>query len=598
MLNSTAINSILISVLLIFSTVVCAQTQLEKDTSQPNIVLILTDDQGWGDVAYNGNNLIDTPNIDGIAKQGATFSRFYVNPVCAPTRASLLTGRYSLRTGVHNVTRGEEAMRAEEVTLAEVLADKGYATGAFGKWHNGAYFPNTPLGQGFDEFVGFTAGHWSEYFDTELEFNGVMKKTSGYITDVLTDAAIDFIRKQKDKPFLAYIPYNAPHSPYQVPDTYFEKYKARGLNDRTASIYGMVENIDTNIGRVLSELDSLGLSDNTIIVFLSDNGPHQSENVGGRRYNGGMRAGKGSVHEGGVRVPLYIHWPNHIEGGKVVQDIAQHIDLFPTLLNLTDVDVPQNLDIDGIDLTTLLTSAKTELPSRMLYTHRWSMGEVVPSPGAVRTQQWLATLEEGSWSLYDVVNDSEEQHNLATEYPAQLEKMSKAYFSWFEDVTSAGFDPIPADIGHKGYPVVMLEGANAYLTGTGIGYAGGNGWAHSWVTNWIDPEAYMTWHINVVDAGAYSLSMRYALNEDAKGMIVRVEIGDQHIDTKITKSHKRKALPASDRAPRYSVFEQTWATVDLGSINLPKGKEELHIKILSNPGTQGIEVKDLSMTKL
>ncbi|GAF95371.1 unnamed protein product, partial [marine sediment metagenome] len=208
--------------------------------SRPNVLLIMTDDQGWGDVRSHGNDKIDTPVQDALAAQAARFGRFYVSPVCAPTRASLLTGRYHLRTGTAWVTRGLETMRSEEVTLAEILKQAGYATGCFGKWHNGAHYPHHPNGQGFDEFLGFCAGHWNNYFDTRLEYNSETVTTGGFITDVLTDAAMAFIEKHKDHPFFCYLPYNAPHGPFQVPDRYFDKYKKRGLDDKTAAVYGMV----------------------------------------------------------------------------------------------------------------------------------------------------------------------------------------------------------------------------------------------------------------------------------------------------------------------------------------------------------------------
>lgn len=205
--------------------------QIKREVARPNILLIMTDDQGWGDIRSHGNPLIDTPVLDHLAEQGTRFDRFFVSPVCAPTRASLLTGRWHLRTGTHGVTRGNETMRSEEVTLAEILRQQGYHTGIFGKWHNGAHYPEHPNGQGFEEFIGFCSGHLNNYFDATLEYNGKPIKSKGYITDVLTDAAIEFIVKNKTQPFFCYLPYNAPHSPFQVPNRYFQKYKNRGLDD-------------------------------------------------------------------------------------------------------------------------------------------------------------------------------------------------------------------------------------------------------------------------------------------------------------------------------------------------------------------------------
>lgn len=218
---------------------------------RPNVVLIVTDDQGYGDLGFHGNDLIETPVLDRLARESTRFENFMVCPLCSMTRASLLTGRYNLRTGCASVTRGLETVRSEEVTIAEVLREAGYATGCFGKWHIGENYPSHPNGQGFGEFFGMPQGHWDNYFDPKLEHNGNMVQTEGYITDVLTRAAMDFIETHRDEPFFCYLPFNAPHTPMQVADSYFDKYRARVTDDKVAAIYGMIENIDENVGRLL-----------------------------------------------------------------------------------------------------------------------------------------------------------------------------------------------------------------------------------------------------------------------------------------------------------------------------------------------------------
>ena len=262
--------------------------------------MIISDDQGYGDLSLHGNPHVHTPHLDWLATNGIQFERFFVSPLCAPTRASLLTGRYSLRTEARGVSRGEETMRSEEVTIAELLRDAGYRTGCFGKWHNGENFPYTPNGQGYDDAFGFNLGHWNNYFDTTLERNAKPEKTHGYITDVLTDEALKFIEASRARPFFCSVAYNVPHSPFQCPDKYFDPHKRAGLNDFLASVYGMVENMDDNIGRLLAKLDDLKLRENTIVIFMSDNGPN------GARYNARMRGVKGTYHEGGSRVPCFI----------------------------------------------------------------------------------------------------------------------------------------------------------------------------------------------------------------------------------------------------------------------------------------------------
>ena len=351
---------------------------------RPNVLLILTDDQGWGDLSMHGGPLA-TPQLDRLAAEGAQFERFYVSPVCAPTRSSLLTGRYHWRTGVHGVTRGQENMRSDEATIAEIFSRSGYATGCFGKWHNGASYPLDPVGQGFDRFVGFCAGHWNNYFDTTLRdsrrlptgrVQSRMVPTDGYITDVLTDAAIGFIQRQAGRPFLCYVPYNAPHWPPQVPDRFYDKFAARPeLDPKEKAAYAMVENIDENVGRLLKKLDEHGLADNTIVVFVTDNGANSD------RWDGEMRGAKGSIHEGGIRVPCFVRWPGKVDAGRVIGTAAMHIDLLPTLAGLCGVDVdavPAAGPRDGIDLSRLLLGKTDSLPSRQLITSR------VPRSGEVR----------------------------------------------------------------------------------------------------------------------------------------------------------------------------------------------------------------------
>src|SRR4030042_850276 len=232
------------------------------ESSKPNIVMILADDMGWGDVSLNGNDMIETPVLNRLKSESLSFERFYVCPLSAPTRSEMLTGRYFLRTGVSSVTRGYENMRGDEVTLAEVLKENRYATGCFGKWHNGRYYLQ---------------------------------------------------QRNRENPFLCYVSYNVPHSPFQVPEKYFSKYRQAGLDSTLSSVYGMVENMDDNIGRILEKLEELNIAENTIVIFFSDNGPNTD------RYNGGMKGRKGSVDEGGGRVPFYIKWKGIIKSGTTEQ---------------------------------------------------------------------------------------------------------------------------------------------------------------------------------------------------------------------------------------------------------------------------------------
>ncbi|MFQ6034269.1 MAG: arylsulfatase [Sedimentisphaerales bacterium] len=565
------------------------------ERKRPNIILIITDDQGWGDIHSHGNDLIDTPVLNRLAADGPRFDRFFVSSVCAPTRASLLTGRYYLRTGTHGVTRGYENMRSEEVTIAEALKQAGYVTGCFGKWHNGAHYPCHPNGQGFDEFFGFCGGHWNNYFDTTLEQNGQPVKTKGYITDVLTRAVLSFIETHRKKPFFCYVPYNAPHSPFQVPDKYFNKYKARGLDDKLACIYAMCENLDDNIERILKRLDELALSNNTIVLFLTDNGPNSD------RYNGGMKSRKGSVHEGGVRVPLFIRWPGHIKPGTTISQIAAHIDLFPTILELCGVPMPKTLPQDGVSLAALLKEETASWPDRMIFTFRSGRGDTIGARGAVRTQRWRAVKVRKEWELYDMQADPGQKHNISTEYPDVVKKLGAAYEAAVRDVTKAGFEPLAIHIGYPQWPVVTLPGHEAFLeppSRKAITYKGRSGWANDWITNWTSTEAYPWWPVEVVRPGRFEVTLMYTCPQQNLGAKVRVEIGGKSLEGVVSRAHDPEPIPSPDRVPRGEVYEKIWAPLTLGAIELTRGRTKLVVKAVQIPGSRAFDLKAVQLRRL
>ena len=311
-------------------------------SARPNIVIFLSDDQGWGDLGITGNKNLATPNIDSIGRGGAMMDRFYVGPVCSPMRAEFLTGRYHLRGGVRGVSSGQERLNLDERTIADVFKAAGYATGAFGKWHNGSQWPYHPNARGFDEYRGFTSGHWAEYFDPLIEHNGQPVRERGYVADIFTGRAIEFIERNREKPFFCYVPYNTPHSPFAVPDEDWQRFKDRPIAQRghdgdnedlavTRCVLAMCENLDRNVGRVLRRLDELKLTENTIVIYFHDNGPNSV------RWNGGMKGRKGSTDEGGVRSPFLIRWPAKIKPGTVVPEISGAIDVLPTLAQLAGV---------------------------------------------------------------------------------------------------------------------------------------------------------------------------------------------------------------------------------------------------------------------
>ncbi len=560
--------------------------------TSPNVLLIMTDDQGFGDVASHGNQFIQTPYHDLLAKQGVRFDRFYVSPVCAPTRASLLSGRYHSRTGVHGVTRGRETMRADEVTIAEILQANGYATAAFGKWHNGSHYPQHPNGQGFEEFVGFCAGHWNNYFNTHLEHNGDPIKTDGFIIDVLTDHAINWIEKQNScrKPWFCYVPYNTPHTPWQVPDKYWEKYKDLDITPEAACAYAMVENIDTNMGRLLKCIDKLGQRDNTIVIFLTDNGANTD------RYNAGMRGRKGSNHEGGSRVPLFIRYPGVTSPGTVIKPITAHIDLLPTLVELTNSKPLPTKPLDGKSLVPLLKGESEAWPERTLFT-RWR------NRGAVRTDHWRAVNAQkkaskfGRWALFDMQNDPGETTDVAAKHPEVINKMKKEYQGWLTDIEKEGFDPIPSEIGHPQSPRVSLSGHEAFLRPEqtkGISYVARQGWANDYITNWTSKESYPSWPVRIIRAGRYQVSIDYACGPDGVGSVLQANLADGKATFKINQPYLAKTIPSPDRIPRREVYEKTWKRIELGTMDITQtGDFELTLRGLEKPGDQFPEIKTI-----
>jgi len=434
----------------------------------PNIVLIMTDDQGYGDLGIHGNPKIRTPNIDRLAGESVRVENFYVSPVCSPTRASLLTGRYNYRTGVVDTYLGRSLMHPDEVTLAEMLSSAGYRTGIFGKWHLGDNYPMRAMDQGFQESLVLNGGGIGQpsdpvggesYFDPMLRKNGEWVKTKGYVSDVITDGAIEFISRNRNRPFFTYLAFNCPHTPLQVSERDYAEYLKMGLKPEdfptaghpigerfdpltTAKIYGMVENIDRNVGRLLSRLDELRLSGKTIVIFMTDNGPQQP------RYNSGLRNLKGTVFEGGIRVPFLIRWKGRIDTARRADLAAAHLDVVPTLLDLAGIARPEGVKFDGISFAPLLRGQRMEDRGRSIY-FQWHRGDA-PEAGrafAVRSGRYKLLQPRGAqpgWNpddrefmLFNMIDDPFEMKNIAADHPGIVESMKMDYERWFEEVTAS-----------------------------------------------------------------------------------------------------------------------------------------------------------------
>ena len=573
--------------------------------ASPNVLLIITDDQGYGDFSIHGNPHVSTPHIDKLGHESVRFDRFFVNSFCAPTRAALLTGRWPVRTGVHGVTHNKEAMRPSEVTIAEALKSGGYRTACIGKWHNGEQFPFTPQGQGFDEVFGFNNGHWNNYFDAVLLRGSKPEQTKGYITDVLTDEAMKFITASKSQPFFCYLAYNAPHSPYQVPDAYFDKFKAKGFEDNVAAFYGMCENLDDNVGRLLAHLETQRIAENTVVLFLTDNGG----TAGVKIYNAGMRGGKTSVHEGGTRVPLFMRWPAAKWRPHVVKPIVSHIDVLPTLLDLCGVTKPEGPKVDGITLRPLLEGQEI-WPERTLFTHN-PIDETNKFPGAVRTQKYRLVKEikgagGGSkakandasalpWQLYDMESDPAQEKDIATAHPDIVTDLSARYDAWFADISHDGLHRYPLPIGHTEHNPVELHAPQAYYDKP-LKFACGPGFANDWLTNWTDAKAKVWFEVEVATEGDYEIALAYAANAAST---ITLSSDSASLKAELpAASAKDIPLPHRDEDGKSKYRNRDWHTGTLGTIHLPKGHTTLTLEAADMTGSEVMDLKHLQLRRL
>jgi arylsulfatase A-like enzyme len=553
-----------------FVAAIGAAAQSQPGQRRPNVILIMTDDQGFGDLSAHGNAKLKTPNLDKLASEGVEFTRFSVSSVCAPTRASVLTGRYALRCGVHGVTGGRETMRLNEVTLARALQPAGYRTALFGKWHLGENYPYVPHASGFDEFVGFRLGHWNSYFDSPCERNGKPSSLKGYVADALTEEALGFVERNKERPFFLYLAYNTPHSPYQVPGRYFDRHKDLG-NPELAAIHAMVENIDDNVGRLLTRLDEWKLRDNTIVIFLCDNGPQT------QRFVAGLRGRKGMVYEGGTRAPFFLRWPGHAAAGRKVDRVAAHIDVFPTVLELCTVRAPSSAPpIDGISLKPLLAAGgeRTWLP-RILFSHSDHQPDPLkPFPGSARDQRWKMV---NGVELYDLDADPGETKDLASKHPAELQRLNYAYREWFASVT-AGFTPgaPPIPVGHWDENPAVLSAPQARLS-NGAAFYARNGYANDFIKGWESADARATWRVDVVAGGRYEVWVHLLASAPARP--ISFSVGTESLEARTSQADSLEPNALPERSPHATAApDMTWTRLRLGRLPLEPGVKEVTVQ--------------------
>jgi arylsulfatase A-like enzyme len=561
---------------------------------RPNVVVILTDDQGWGDLSISGNTDLSTPNIDSLARDGVSLDRFFVCAVCSPTRAEFLTGRYHPRGGVRGVSTGGERLNLDERTIADVFKAAGYATGAFGKWHNGTQYPYHPNGRGFDEYYGFTSGHWGTYFDPPLDHNGKTVRGEGYITDHLTDRAIGFIEQNKGRPFFCYVPYNTPHSPMQVPDKFFAKFKGLDLKmlpetgredlAHTRAAFAMVENIDWNVGRILKKLDDLKLAEDTVVVYFHDNGPN------GWRWNGGMKGRKGGVDEGSIRSPCFIRRPKHLPAGRRVPQIAGAIDLLPTLADLAGLPLPGGKPLDGVSLRPLMTGgddAAAAWPDRMIFSH-WN-GRV-----SVRTQRHRL---DDAGHLYDMQADPGQRRDIAAQNKDVALRLLDEQKRWKAEML-AGLkrDDRPFTVGYKQFPITHLPARDGVPHGNVKRSAPAPNC--SFFQNWTSTDDSITWDVDVATAGRYEAVVLYTCPKAEVGSTVEVSLNGSRISAKVAEAHDPPLAGAeNDRVSRKGEsYVKDFKPLRLGELELKSGRGSLTLRALDVPGTQVMDVRGVVLT--
>jgi arylsulfatase A-like enzyme len=528
------------------------------DEGRPNVLVIIADGMGWGDPGIHGNGGITTPHLDALAESGLRLERFHVCPSAAPTMASLLTGRYHYRTGVSGDNRGEGILHGHEITMADCFGRAGYATGLFGKWLHGSNWPHHPNARGFDTFFGSCDNPLSSDQDLECERDGVPLPTKGRITDVIADEAIAFMKARADagEPFLCVVPFHAPVLTSPV----------AGSPDGADSAKVMMESMDANTGRLMACLKAGGVRENTIVWFLSNHGPDVPPGAKNPRYNGHLRGAKGSVHEGGVRVPSFVIWPGRIPAGSKFRRITAHLDLLPTLLGLCGIAPDDRSRMDGMNLSAALTSGgqPPRWPNRLLFTAWTPPGYAVGGASvAVRTDRWLALRDpvwrrgapsetHSGWELYDLNADPHELTDLSDDYPFLLSDMRADFSRWMDETTDDGLGPIPTEIGHDEWPTVTLRARDAVTP---------EGWATDpdrtgALTRWTDPAHAATWPVKVIgEGGRHAIEIEYTLPPQATPCRMRLRLGDSMLDFTIDQ-------PAGPEPRRIRVGEMTLATGD------------------------------------
>ena len=555
---------------------------------RPNVVLVITDDQGYGDLSCHGNPVLKTPHLDKLHSESVRLTDYHVAPTCSPTRAALITGHWTNRTGVWHTIMGRSMIRANEVTIGQILGDGGYHTGMFGKWHLGDNYPYRPEDRGFQEVlrhggggVGQTPDFWDNaYFDGSYFHNGKAVPAKGFCTDVFFDYAKRFIRKVKndDKPFFVYLCTNAPHGPMHAPEKSAKPYAKHGVN--VANFLGMIANIDDNVGAMRAFLKKEGLAENTIFIFTTDNGTSSGANI----HNNGMRGRKGSEYAGGHRVPFFMHWPKGgLNKGRDVNMITSYVDVVPTLIDYCDVPSPKGVKFDGVNIRPLIEGKARNWPDRILVTDSQRVRDPIKwRKSSVMTDQWR--LVNGK-ELYDIKADPGQKKNIASANSKVVKRLTKFYDAWWEEI-------VPT----FGKPTAIYLGADAPLANPVTLTC------HDWIadgsTPWNQrhirnaekkPSNTGFWAVDVKRAGEYTVELRRWPKESGAAITAQLKAGSDVPGVTPFRAHPGKPFGATKAHLKLGGQELTMP-VKVGAksvtfkLKLKPGRDELWAKFTDAEG--------------
>jgi arylsulfatase A-like enzyme len=590
---------VIVNLALIVMIVMSALTGFSQKLNQPkkpNILLIQTDDMGYDDLGFHGRKDLETPNLDKLAAQSIRFTDFTVSSVCAPTRAMLLTGRHFLKTGVAGVHGGHDFINLNETLMPEIFKNAGYATGIFGKWHSGKTDGYFPWDRGFDQAY---MAKLYQYYPATGVFNDKPVTEKRWAQDVVTDYAINFIKQNKDKQFLAYVPYMTPHGLWRAPEDRVKKYTDKGLSVGYATLCGMLDLLDENIGRLLTELEKQGLADNTIVVFLSDNGPQPSDKKYGaltdeewaQRNPSGYPGWKATNWSNGVKSPLFFRWPNHYKPTDVSR-LVDVTDLLPTLLDIVGIqNYKTNKPLDGRSFKPFLNNNLTGLSEKTVHLSKWfaqvgdSKGESYnPISNDVREQikfedQSLAIRDEhfkllmndspkprpqlkGKYLLFDLKNDPLETTNVATMYPDKVKSMSVDLEKWYNGIVNneESFQAPHFQIGWKGKESTEVPAYGPSRISGNLQ----NG--DHYLANWKAVGDQAEYQLNVLKPGKYAVDITTG-NAVPPGVKLRLKFKDNSLERELTSSKSQR----------------------VGDLFLKAGKDIFSIEVIENKNNATID---------